>query len=341
MEIKNEHAGIASLAFSHGFLYIGCIDGTLLIIDYNEGKEELKDALATKNYKNAREAINKNVFLSIHPLTKIFDEVWPDILNQAIDLLNKDEIEKAIEITAPFIVTQPKKNEFDFYLSQKEGAKTFLQLIEKKDYSKAYEMTKTMKFLTKTQAYEKLENIWNRAFFNAKKLLIENAKINQRLAEQYLAPFENTPKKELIIQLLRNSDVFAKADNLIKQQNFKEYFSLTFQFSFLRETDLYKKVLLLGEKMLTNLIELEKNFQYQEAKKTAETLLVFPNLKRSANEKIVLMQQKENLLNAIEKKEVKKVYSMVDDIESLRSMPQFKDFTKDFLRRYEEAKHYA
>ena len=233
MEIKNEHAGIASLAFSHGFLYIGCIDGTLLIIDYNEGKEELKDALATKNYKNAREAINKNVFLSIHPLTKIFDEVWPDILNQAIDLLNKDEIEKAIEITAPFIVSQPKKNEFDFYLSQKEGAKTFLQLIEKKDYSKAYEMTKTMKFLTKTQAYEKLENIWNRAFFNAKKLLIENAKINQRLAEQYLAPVENTPKKELILQLLRNSDVFDKADNLINQHNFKEYLSLTFQFSFL------------------------------------------------------------------------------------------------------------
>ena len=219
--------------------------------------------------------------------------------------------------------------------------KALSTLNPQKDYSKAYEMTKTMKFLTKTQAYEKLENIWNRAFFNAKKLLIENAKINQRLAEQYLAPFENTPKKELIIQLLRNSDVFAKADNLIKQQNFKEYFSLTFQFSFLRETDLYKKVLLLGEKMLTNLIELEKNFQYQEAKKIAETLLVFPNLKRSANEKIVLMQQKENLLNAIEKKEVKKIYSMVDDIESLRSMPQFKDFTKDFLRRYEEAKPYA
>ena len=75
MEIKNEHAGIASLAFSHGFLYIGCIDGTLLIIDYNEGKEELKDALATKNYKNAREAIHKNVFLIIHPLTKVFVEV--------------------------------------------------------------------------------------------------------------------------------------------------------------------------------------------------------------------------------------------------------------------------
>ncbi len=341
MEIKTEHAGIASLTFCHGFLYLGCIDGALLIFDYNEGREELKDALAIKDYKRAREAIEKNVFLSIHPLTKVFDEVWPDILNQAITLLNHDEIDKAIEITAPFVVSQPKKNEFDFYLSQKDGVKTFLELIEKKDYAKAYEMLKTTKFLVKTQAYEKLENIWNKTFFNAKKLLIENAKLNQKLAEQYLAPFENTPKKELIIQLLRNSDIFAKADNLIKNQNFKEYFSLTFQFSFLRETDLYKKVLLLGEKMLTNLIELEKNFQYQEAKKIAETLLVFPTLKRAANEKIVLMQQKENFLEVIAQKNIKKVYSMVNDIENLRSMQQFKDFTKDFLRLYEEAKPYA
>lgn len=93
--------------------------------------------------------------------------------------------------------------------------------------------------------------------------------------------------------------------------------------------------------MLTNLIELEKNFKYDEAKKIAEILLVFPPLKRAANERIVLMQQKENLLHAIEAKDIKKVYSLVDEIESLRSMQQFKDFTKDFLKRYEEAKSYA
>lgn len=341
MEINNEHAGTASLAFSHGHLYIGSIDGALLIIDYNKGREELESSLQKKDYKSAREAINKNVFLSIHPLTKIFDEVWPEILNEAIALLNENEIEKAVELTAPFVVNESKKNEFDFYLSQKDGVKTFLELVNKKDFTKAYEMLKTTKFLVKTQAYEKLENIWNKAFFNAKKLLMENASTNKRLAEQALAPFNNTPKKELIVQLLRNCDVFEKADMLIKKQNFKEYFSLTFQFSFLRETDLYKKVLLVGERMLTNLIELEKNFHYDEAKKIAETLLVFPTLKRAANERIVLMQQKENLLIAIEAKDIKKVYSLVDEIESLRSMQQFKDFTKDFLRCYEEAKTYA
>lgn len=341
MEFKEEYAGIASLSFSHDHLYIGSIDGLLLIIDYNEGKDELKASLDRKDYKSAREAINNNVFLSIHPLTKIFDEVWPEILHQAIDLLNQDSIEEAIELTAPFVVNPAKKNEFDFYLAQKEGVKAFLELIAKKDFTKAYEMLQTTKFLIRTQAYEKLENIWNKTFFNAKKLLIENANTNKRLAEQMLAPFNNTPKKELIIHLLRNCDVFEKAESLIKKQNFKEYFSLTFQFSFLRDADLYKKVLLVGERMLENLMELEKNFQYDEAKKIAETLLAFPTLKRTANERIVLIQQKESLLNAIEEKDIKKVYSLIDKIESLRSMQQFKDFTKDFLQRYEEAKPYA
>lgn len=134
MEINNEHAGTASLAFSHGHLYIGSIDGALLIIDYNEGREELESSLQKKDYKSAREAINKNVFLSIHPLTKIFDEVWPEILNEAIALLNENEIEKAVELTAPFVVNESKKNEFDFYLSQKEGVKTFLELVNKKRF---------------------------------------------------------------------------------------------------------------------------------------------------------------------------------------------------------------
>ncbi|MCI5969249.1 WD40 repeat domain-containing protein [Helicobacter sp.] len=341
MEIKNDHAGTASLTFSHDYLYIGSVDGSLLIINYNEGKDDLQASLDRKDYKSAREAINNNVFLSIHPLTKIFDEVWPQILRQAIDLLNQDSIEEAIELTEPFVVSPSKKNEFSFYLAQKDGVKTFLEFIAKKDYTKAYEMLKTTKFLVKTQAYEKLENIWNKAFFDAKKLLIENADANKRLAEQTLAPFNKTPKKELIVQLLRNCDVFEKAEALIKKQNFKEYFSLTFQFSFLRETDLYKKVLLVGERMLANLIELEKNFHYEEAKKIAQTLLVFPTLKRTANERIVLMQQKEKLLNAIEAKDIKKVYALIDEIESLRTMEQFKEFTKDFLHHYEEAKPYA
>ena len=341
MEIKTEYAGIASLGFSLGYLYMGSIDGTLSVIDYNEGKEELEESLEKKDYKSAREAINKNIFLSIHPLTKVFDEVWPEILHKAIDLLNHNEIDAAVELTAPFVVSETKKNEFDFYLAQKEGVRTFLEFINKKDYTKAYEMLQTTKFLTKTQAYEKLENIWNKAFFNAKKLLLEDATNNKRLAEQTLAPFNNTPKKELIVQLLRNSDVFEKAESLIKGQNFKEYFSLTFQFSFLRDTDLYKKVLLVGERMLANILELEKNFKYEEAKKIAEILLVFPPLKRAANERIVLMQQKEKLLLAIEAHDIKKVYSLIDEIESLRSMQQFKDFTKDFLERYEQAKPYA
>ncbi|TLE16988.1 hypothetical protein LS72_000965 [Helicobacter apodemus] len=341
IEIKNERPGIASLKFSNGFLYIGCVDGGLLIVDYNEGKEELKESIDRKAYKGAREIIDKNIFLSIHPLMTAFDEAWPEILDEAINLLNQDKVDQAVELVEPFVVDESKKSDFDFYLAQKDGVKDFLEHIDNKNYKKAYEMLKTAKFLVKTKAYEKLENIWNKAFFEAKKLLIENAQLNERLAKQHLQPFESTPKKELIAQLLHNADAFVKADNYIKSRNFKEYFSLTFKFSFLRETDLYKKVLLLGEKMFDNAVDLEKKLQYDEAKKIAETLLVFPNLKRFAQEKIVLIQQKESFLLAIENREIKKVYSMVNDNEQLRSMKQFKEFTKIFLTVYEAARVYA
>ena len=36
-----------------------------------------------------------------------------------------------------------------------------------------------------------------------------------------------------------------------------------------------------------------------------------------------------------------RMYALISEIESLRSMEQFKEFTKDFLRHYEEAKPYA
>ena len=341
MEIEDNYSGISSMSFSHGLLYIGYIDGKLLIVDHKEGEEKLEISLQSKNYKEARRAVDENVFLSIHPLMKKFDEAWDNVLQESISMLNDDKIDDAVAHVSPFIVDESKKNEFDFYLSQKDGVQEFIKLIEKKDYAKAYEMVRTTKFLTKTQSYERLENIWNKAFANAKKLLVENAQANYKIAEQHLAPFENTPKKELIVQLLRNCDVFSKAENIIKQQNFKEYFSLTMQFSFLRETDLYKKVLIFGEKMLTNVIELEKDLKYKEAKKIADTLLCFPNLKRSAQERIVSMQQKESFFDAIDNKDIKKVYNMVDEIESLRSLQEFKLFTQDFLNKFEEAKTYS
>ncbi|MDE5591898.1 MAG: hypothetical protein K2I63_02940, partial [Helicobacter sp.] len=130
-------------------------------------------------------------------------------------------------------------------------------------------------------------------------------------------------------------------DTLIKKQDFKEYFSLTFQFSFLRDTDLYKKVLSLGERLFANMLELERLFDYQEAKKLANILLAFPTLKRSAQERIVFIQQKESLLEAIDKKDIKRVYTLVDEIENLRYLAPFKEFTNDFLRLYEEAKPFA
>lgn len=341
LELKTQTSGIASLAFLADHLLIGSIDGTILVVDYKKGEQELQESLRKKDYRGARAIVEANIFLTIHPLMRIFDEDWEGVLKKASAKLDREFINEAVGLVEPFIVDPRKKREFDFYLGQKDSVTQFASLVKQKDFARAYEMTLTTKFLTKTLAYTELESHWNKSFAQAKKLLEEDAELNLRKAEMILKPFEASIKRELVAHLLRNSKIFTQADGLLKDQDFHGYFLLTNQFSFLRETELYKKVLLLGEKMFENFINLEKAGKYDEAEEVSKYLLLFPTLRRSVTERMILVQQKLAMLDAIKKHNVKRVYEIALEYETLKSFPDFREFCKDFEERFERAKPYA
>lgn len=341
LEIKLECSGIASIAFISEHLLLGSVDGALFIIDYHAGEKELKESLELRDFHSAREAVESNIFLTIHPMMKIFDEAWPDTLKEAISLLNENLIDEAIALAEPFTVDARKKREFDFYLSQKDVVSQFAELIKHRDYAKAYEMTISIRFLSKTLAFAELEAQWNRSFTHAKKLLEENPALNIKKAEIVLKPFESSLKRELVTQLLKNAKVFTQADQLLKNRDFKGYFSLTNQFGFLKDTELYKKVLGLGERMMSDLIELEKSGNFEKVEEMAKYLVNFPTLKRAVNERLIIMQQKRMIIDAIAKRNTKRVYEIVLEHEILKNMPEFKEFCKDFEERFERAKNYA
>lgn len=341
LEIKLETSGISSLAFAADHLLIGSIDGMVAVVDYKLGEAVLEESLQAKDYHRAREAVEQNLFLTIHPMMSLFDEDWPEILQQSITLLNENRIDEAVELSDPFTIDPRKKREFDFYLAQKDVVSEFAELVKHRDYVKAYEMTLMVKFLTKTLSYEELELQWNKSFAHAKKLLEENHALYLKKAEAMLKPFDCSVKKELITHLLKNAKVFTQADQLLKKRDFKGYFSLTNQFGFLRDTELYKKVLALGEKMLGDLLEHEKNGRLEQAEEVAKYLLLFPTFKRATTERLILMQQKRALLDAISKNNIKRAYEITLEHEALRNLPEFKAFSKDFEDRFERAKGYA
>jgi len=341
LEIKTEFAGVASIFIDKECIYVGSVDGSLAVIDHKVGIQELEVSLKVKDYRRARAVIEQNLFLTIHPMMKVFDEDWPAILKDAIALLNENRIDEAVDLTEPFTTDLKKKSEFDFYLMQKNVVANFSEAVKQKEFQKAYDMTLATKFLVKTVAYTELESYWNKSFAQAKKVLEENPGLNIRKAEAILKPFDMTVKKELIAQLLKNSKIFLQADAIIKKRDFKAYFALVQQFAFLKDTDLYKKVITLGERMMDDFNELEKSQKYDEAANMAKHLADFPPFKKSVFEKMIFIQQKQLLLGAIGAGQTKKVYEIVSQYESLKALPQFREFIEDFNVKFESAKLFA
>ena len=161
--------GISSIAIHFGCIFIGCIDGSLIIINYADNNNEFINACNKKQYKEASLLLDKNIFLSLLPCAKIFDEDWELILKRAIKLLSLDKIDRAISLVEPSIRDKTKKEAFDFYLNNKDDIKNLKALVDNKNYEEAYTMVAQNKFLAKTPPYDDLENAFNKAFNAAKK----------------------------------------------------------------------------------------------------------------------------------------------------------------------------
>jgi len=341
LEIKLEYNGVASLKFFDNILAIGTIDGNLIFIDYKAGDEEFVKFLESRNFAMAREKVNKNLFLSIHPNMKLFDEAWPEILKKSIELLNENRIDEALMLTDPFTVDSGKKKEFDFYMSQKSIVSGFVEAVSKREFQKAFELTLQNRFLTKTLAYEAYEKEWLKAFNTAKKLLEESPLQNQKMAQNTLKPFELTDKKEIIAMLLKNYQVFSQADALIKQRKFKAYFDLVGKFPFLEGTDLFKKVKSLSDKFFDEFNILEQKGDFTGALEKAKFISDFPFYKKAIKDRLLTMAAKEKFVEAVTKHNIKLAYDLLDKNELLRGMPAFNKLKEDFEERYNNSLVYA
>ncbi|MFP4332141.1 MAG: hypothetical protein ACLFQJ_02470 [Campylobacterales bacterium] len=338
LDLKFDYMGFSALSNFKTTIMMGFTEGTFLVVDYNNGEDDLKEAIDKLDFKEARKIIEENVFLTIHPATKAFDEHWDEYLQKAIKLLNDNKTEEAIEVVDPFLFDPKKKKDFDFYLMQKGPVKQFMDAINAKEYAKAYEMVSLNKFLMKTSAYDELERHWAKAFATAKKLLEEDPTLNRKKVEMVFKPFENTCKKDLIFQLLKNTNVFIQADEYIKKQKFKEYFALTEKFFFLKETDLYEKVSNFGQKLLDQFGELEKAQQFEEAEELAKKIMIFPMYKKSIAERINSIKSKAAFIEAVEKGNNDLAFKLVEKNESLKGLPQFKELQARFEPQFEQAK---
>ncbi|MBR7118021.1 MAG: hypothetical protein IKC84_01430 [Helicobacteraceae bacterium] len=340
-DIKLDNAsGISALYLYLGKIFVGFTNGELIIINYNDKDNEFMESCNKKDYPKASKMLDKNIFLSLLPCAKIFDDDWEDVLKDAVKLLSYEKIDEATNLVEPFIRDERKKEAFNFYLNSKDTLKKFRTLIDEKAYEEAYNMALQIKFLLKTSYFEDLENIWHKAFNYAKKIIEENPN-NAESAKKILGAFLKTPKKPAIMQLLNNINIFKDAENLVKEQNFKEYFLLTSNFSYLKDTELYKKVLILGDNIYQKALNYENNKQYDEFEKLARFLQNFPSYKDIITSYLISTSKKLEMLDFIAKNKKDKVYKLALEFEELQYLSEFKDYCKEFDTLYKQAKDLA
>lgn len=322
--------GISAICLHLGCIFLGGINGEVLIISYTDNNEQFKTACEAKNYAEASKMLESNIFLSLLPCAKVFDNDWEGILKEAIMLLGEDKIDDALALTNPFTKQDiSKKNAFDVYLGKKDSVKKFKELVDNRFFEEAYNMSLNMKFLAKTSYYEILEEHWHKAFNAARKILEENPN-NIDLAKRYLDVFMKTPKKDAAMQLLNNLHIFTDADNFIKEQNFKDYFTLIGNFAYLKECTLYKKVLVLGANFFDRLLEAKNADNYDEFEKISGFLLNFPFYKESIANMNIAVGKKQEFLRLINENKHIEVYKLALEYEEFQYLDEFKELCKEF-----------
>jgi WD40 repeat protein len=337
-----DKSGITNIRIFKDKLVVGFFNGGIEYINMETNIEEFKAALKSKDYAKIKVLTVANKFLLIHPIMEEFYSHWKAVLKKAIDLLSLEKIDEAIDITSAFMDDPVKANEFKKYLDQKAEVKKFSDLLKRKKYIRAYQLCEKSQELKSLALYQELEEYWLTSFRSAKKLLEQNSSFNTAKANQLLEPFLKVRSKERLVRtLMDNVPKFAEADILVKEQKFEDYFKMADKFSFLKETDLFKKVEGLLNRYYSQGVALVQEQKYQQALKVLNVLKPIEQYRERIAELLVDIDFKIKLKRAVAKKDINRVYELASEHDTIRFELGYKEIEKVFLSRCEMAKAHA
>lgn len=330
-DIKRDISGISSIELFKDKLFIGFVDGTLEIIDVKNYLYEFEEAIEKKEFKKAKEYMEKNILLNIHPLAEKFYHAWDYLLMEAMELVAQNKVESARELLKPFLGDKERAKKFDFYISKKRVIIAFRRATIEKDLATAYDLVEDNEFLKELQPYKELEEFWFKAFNFAKRLLQEDARLNRTKAIKILKPFTIIPnKKEQVYFLIKNYDKYFHAENFVKKREFKKYFKYIKSFPFLADTDVYKKVLTFGESTLTKITTLEQNGEYQKALKLSESIVDFIPFQKNLSQIVEALKAKIAFVEYVEKDLEFEAYKLIEERVELKLLDAYEKLTNKF-----------
>jgi len=313
-------------------LYIAYTNGELKIVDIDFLHSEFELHIKTANYTEATELIEKNIFLITKEIAKEYDVAWPETLEQAKKLLFDKDIEEAKILVEPFFWDSKKREEFTFLQLNVNDHKLFEDLIQRDKDVLAFKLADDKEYLKTTKSYKAIEKNFNKVWRNAKNLFSQETKESELNAKKLISPYLVIKSKEKMINnLFLNHKAFVRSYKLAKARNFKLYFILLSKNEFLKNEDIYEKILEIGNQIYNQLLHnAQQANSYDKAIEIAKYLQDFTPFYEKAMTVQKKLEVKIDFENLIEEKDILKIYDKVSEFDYLELSTIFIEFHKNF-----------
>jgi hypothetical protein len=327
-----ENSGITHMLLQNHYLYLGYVDGQVDIINTHLYIKELTLHLRINEFKESTALIEKNPFLLTQEMVSKYDKLWPMTLEKVKQLLFEGKVDEALDMAKPFFLDPRKEEEYNFCLGHADIFEKLQEYIDKKSYLEAHSLCDDYPYLKNARVYELLDKQWTRLFQACKLLFIKNDPASHASAKATLRPYMAVPSKKVLIENLESEyKTYMKADELIRERNFKGYFDLVGYSPFLKYEEMYTRVLQIGNQTLEKLKILEGQGRYDDALKVAMYLKDFTPLREKITQTMEMLTIKKQMIVWIENNQILKIYECVDKYKDLEFFDPFIAFHKHFL----------
>ncbi len=341
-KFRVDNFGVKTLKIDSRTLYIGYSNGELKIVNMDYLKKEFELNLKSNKFAKATSIMKSNIFLMTSEMIKIYDKVWPQVLDMAKDIMAEKDMQRAEKLAKPFFWDTKKKEEFMFLNANIANFKHFEDLVQRGSKIVALKFADEKEYLKVTKSYKELEKDFNKTFQMAKALFSKNTPEAVIQAKETISPYLSIDsKKSMINNLLLNYKVFVRSSKLIKVRNFKVYFNLVQKNSFLQEESLYSKVVEIGNQTYSKLLKIEHEGDFDKALEVADYLIDFTPFYDKVIEVEDTIDAKLELQELIQKDNTHAVYELISELDFLELSSIFDEYHKKFELQKEQATKYA
>ncbi|MDF1882018.1 hypothetical protein JHD50_12030 [Sulfurimonas sp. MAG313] len=302
-------------------------------------EELLQLHLNTSSYPKCFKLLQEFPLLLESPLINELNEAWQETLDDAIYQVQEAEFKKAEALLNKFANIPSKTriiNEFQGLITHYARFKT---AVSHENFAMAYSMADHVPLLQKTQAYQNMEDLWDKVFLKAQAYVIRE---KTHMLFKLLEPFSRVTSKLCFIQvLLHQPEMFLEFMHHINDHSYEKIFSITRQFPCLEQISSYQQVIESSNDLFIKFTQHIYSGDYELAELEYESLQYISYLKEDLRtltklltlaKKLEIFYQDNNLLEA---------FTLIDEHPELQGLTLTTQIEKIWNSKMKEAERAA